>query len=217
MNAEEMRNYAGTLGFTLTGIARIEPTPEGAFYPEWLDRGYAGEMHYLERQKAARMDPQSVLPGQIPVFTCSRTGSDHGHRVFSDIGADTAACDGLRPLTDTDNAAVAWKLGNQGPCQPRAPSPVVRHDVRRRAMLAHTVAKRLYEFSDAIGSGAFRTSGTPAAMRETVGVILRHGDCQDATQAWSLTEDMTQTFAQPITYLVRRCAHRENILIFGAS
>src|SRR5688572_16879227 len=71
MNTEEIRQQARTLGFTLTGIARIEPTPEGAFFPEWLDRGYAGEMHYLERQKAARMDPQSVLPGARSVIVCA--------------------------------------------------------------------------------------------------------------------------------------------------
>ena len=49
MNAEEIRKFSETLGFTLTGVARIEPTPEGNFYPEWLDRGYAGEMQYLRR------------------------------------------------------------------------------------------------------------------------------------------------------------------------
>lgn len=71
MNAEEIRNFAATLGFTLTGIARIEPTPEGDFYSEWLDRGYAGEMHYLERQRAARMDPHSLLPGARSVIVCA--------------------------------------------------------------------------------------------------------------------------------------------------
>jgi epoxyqueuosine reductase len=78
MNAEEIRNFARTLGFTLTGVARIEPTPEGNFYSEWLDRGYAGEMHYLERQKAARMDPGSVLPGARSVIVCAiNYNTDH--------------------------------------------------------------------------------------------------------------------------------------------
>jgi epoxyqueuosine reductase len=71
MNAEEIRKFTRTLGFTLTGVARIEPTPEGNFYSEWLDRGYAGEMQYLERQKAARLDPGSVLPGARSVIVCA--------------------------------------------------------------------------------------------------------------------------------------------------
>ncbi len=71
MNAEDIKKFAATLGFTLTGIAPIARTREGDFYPEWLDRGYAGEMHYLERQRAARMDPQSVLPGARSVIVCA--------------------------------------------------------------------------------------------------------------------------------------------------
>ena len=71
MNAEEIRKFAKTFGFSLTGVARIEATPEGNFYSEWLQRGYAGEMQYLERQKAARLDPQTVLPGAKSVIVCA--------------------------------------------------------------------------------------------------------------------------------------------------
>jgi len=71
MNAEEIRKFASNLGFTLTGVASIQPTREGDFYGEWLDRGYAGEMHYLERQRAARMDPHSILPGAKSVIVCA--------------------------------------------------------------------------------------------------------------------------------------------------
>ena len=71
MTKEEIRKFSETLGFTLTGFARIQSTPEGDFYPEWLQRGYAGEMHYLERQKDSRMNPQSVLPGARSVIVCA--------------------------------------------------------------------------------------------------------------------------------------------------
>jgi epoxyqueuosine reductase len=71
MNAEDIRQHATALGFTLAGVAPIHPTPEAAFYAEWLDRGYAGEMHYLERQRTARLDPQSVLPGAKSVIVCA--------------------------------------------------------------------------------------------------------------------------------------------------
>jgi epoxyqueuosine reductase len=71
MNAPEIRTFAKTLGFTLAGVARIGPTPESNFYEEWLQRGYAGEMHYLERQKSARLDPASVLPGAKCVVVCA--------------------------------------------------------------------------------------------------------------------------------------------------
>jgi len=78
MNSEEIRRFATTLGFTLAGVARIEETPEGNFYEEWLQRGYAGEMHYLERQKAARLDATTVLPGAKSVIVCALNyNTDH--------------------------------------------------------------------------------------------------------------------------------------------
>ncbi len=51
------------LGFDLAGVAPARPTPETAFLREWLARGYAGEMHYLERSAEERVDPRRVLEG----------------------------------------------------------------------------------------------------------------------------------------------------------
>ena len=88
MNAQEIKNFAATLGFTRTGIAPIERTTEGDFYAEWLDRGYAGEMHYLERQRAARLDPQSVLPGAKSVIVCAiNYHTDHPLTSFDKLRA----------------------------------------------------------------------------------------------------------------------------------
>ncbi len=88
MNAQDIKNFAATLGFTLSGIAPIEPTRESDFYAEWLDRGYAGEMHYLERQRAARMDPQSVLPGARSVIVCAvNYNTNHVRTSFDSLRA----------------------------------------------------------------------------------------------------------------------------------
>lgn len=66
-----IKEKARSLGFELAGVAPVGPFPETAFYPKWLDSGYAGEMRYLERQKSARMDPQSLLPGARSVIVCA--------------------------------------------------------------------------------------------------------------------------------------------------
>jgi len=71
MDAARIKDHAKSLGFTLVGIAPLGPSPELLFYPQWLERGYAGEMHYLERQKSARMDPQSLLPGARSMIVCA--------------------------------------------------------------------------------------------------------------------------------------------------
>ncbi|HLQ78206.1 MAG TPA: tRNA epoxyqueuosine(34) reductase QueG [Terriglobia bacterium] len=84
IDAAAIKRYAKTLGFDLVGVAPIQPSPEADFYNEWLARGYAGEMHYLERGTAARMDPATLLPGARSVIVCAinyntdrpRTGVD---------------------------------------------------------------------------------------------------------------------------------------------
>jgi epoxyqueuosine reductase len=56
-------------GFDLCGVVRPENFPELSRMPEWLDRGYAGEMKYLADPR--RGDPQSVLKGIRSVIVCA--------------------------------------------------------------------------------------------------------------------------------------------------
>jgi epoxyqueuosine reductase len=54
-------DQAKSLGFDLCGVVRAEKFPELARTPEWLARGYAGEMKYLADPR--RGDPQTAMPG----------------------------------------------------------------------------------------------------------------------------------------------------------
>ena len=56
-------------GFALCGVARAERLPELERLPEWLARGYGGEMRYLEDWR--RNDPARVLPGAKSVIVCA--------------------------------------------------------------------------------------------------------------------------------------------------
>jgi epoxyqueuosine reductase len=71
MNPETIKSHARSLGFDLVGIAPVGTTPEALFYPEWLERGYAGEMQYLERQTSARLDVRQILPEARSVIVCA--------------------------------------------------------------------------------------------------------------------------------------------------
>ena len=70
-SSSSVKSAAHALGFELAGIAPIGPFTETNYYAEWLERGYAGEMKYLERQKTAKLDPHSLLPGARSVIVCA--------------------------------------------------------------------------------------------------------------------------------------------------
>ena len=71
MKSDELKDKARLLGFDLVGIAPVGPFPETLFYPKWLENGFAGEMQYLERQKAAKLAPESLLPGARSIIVCA--------------------------------------------------------------------------------------------------------------------------------------------------
>jgi epoxyqueuosine reductase len=54
-------DQAKSLGFDLCGVVRAEKFPDLNRTPEWLARGYAGEMKYLADPR--RSDPQNAIPG----------------------------------------------------------------------------------------------------------------------------------------------------------
>ena len=60
---QSLKQEANRLGFELTGAcAAVAPTGYANFL-QWLDEGYAGEMHYLDERKQAYQHPDGVMPG----------------------------------------------------------------------------------------------------------------------------------------------------------
>ncbi len=57
-----LKDQARALGFALAGIARAAEADGFARLQEWLARGYAGEMAYMDRHADARRHPAAVLP-----------------------------------------------------------------------------------------------------------------------------------------------------------
>jgi epoxyqueuosine reductase len=65
----DIKQRAAELGFDLCGIAPAAAHPELAFFDEWLARGYAGEMQYLQRSAERRRDVRAVMPGARSVIS----------------------------------------------------------------------------------------------------------------------------------------------------
>lgn len=62
LSSAAIKQHAAELGFDLCGIAPAQDFPELKFLPEWLARGYAGEMEYLSKSADRRADIRNFLP-----------------------------------------------------------------------------------------------------------------------------------------------------------
>lgn len=68
MRSEDVKARAAELGFSLCGIAPVDAFAELQFMQEWLARGYAGEMEYLDRSCERRADVRAVMPAARSVI-----------------------------------------------------------------------------------------------------------------------------------------------------
>jgi len=58
-----VKERALELGFDRVAVGGAGPPRHGAAFERWLDAGYGGQMAYLSRGRAARLDPERLLPG----------------------------------------------------------------------------------------------------------------------------------------------------------
>ena len=84
ITAAGIKAKAIELGFDLCGIAPALDYPELKFFREWLDRGYAGEMAYLNRSAERRADVRNVMPAARSVIvTATIYNTDRPYSVES--------------------------------------------------------------------------------------------------------------------------------------
>lgn len=60
--SRRIKELAHEVGFDLVGISPVIPPPHGDSFAEYLRRGFAGEMAYLERGAKQRLHPGNFLP-----------------------------------------------------------------------------------------------------------------------------------------------------------
>ncbi len=69
LNREWVMEQGRAVGFDKVGVAPAADLPELAGFPEWLERGYAGEMDYLKNPK--RCDVRELMPEARSVICCA--------------------------------------------------------------------------------------------------------------------------------------------------
>jgi epoxyqueuosine reductase len=87
VSAADVKQQALSHGFDLCGIAPAAAHPELSFLREWLDRGYAGEMSYLQRTADRREDVRRILPSARSVIALGTIYN--ADRPYSIENADT--------------------------------------------------------------------------------------------------------------------------------
>ena len=63
--AENIKTWGKKLGFQHVGICDVDLSQHEARLQNWLDQGYAGEMHYMHEHGMKRARPAELLPGTL--------------------------------------------------------------------------------------------------------------------------------------------------------
>jgi len=72
IGSSDVKEKAAELGFDLAGIAPAGPAPHAIEFRQWLDRGYAATMAYMDRSAETRADPHSRFPWAKSVISLAR-------------------------------------------------------------------------------------------------------------------------------------------------
>jgi epoxyqueuosine reductase len=140
--AARVKQHALELGFELAGIAPATPADGFDALRAWLERGYAGEMEYMNRHAEARRHPSSILPEVRSVVMVGLNYKPKDPEQTSGAGAKVA-----RYALGEDYHDVLRKRLNQlfgricddAPgCRGRAvvdTAPLLERDFARRAVL----------------------------------------------------------------------------------
>jgi len=160
-----LKAKARDLGFALAGIARATEADGFARYREWLDRGYAGEMGYLQTNAEPRRHPGSILEDVRSVMMVGMTyGQDRPPSSGGKVAKYAAGPDYHRYMWDRLNEIRDWLQAEVPGCRAHGvvdTAPLLERDFARRAGLGW-IGKNTMLIDKRLGSffmlGAFLTT-----------------------------------------------------------
>jgi epoxyqueuosine reductase len=213
LTSEAIKDRALSLGFDLAGIAPAAAFPELDRLAEWLARGYAGEMTYLEKSAAARQDIRGFLPAARSVIvtgTVYYTGEathDESEQP-AQIARYAWGEDYHVVLTERLDALVAW-MREQSDHEFDARIFVDKHHVQERIFAKHAglgwIGKNTCLINPDIGSWLFLAGvATSLELQPDAVEADRCGSCTiciDACPTGALLDDYGMNATRCISYL----------------
>jgi epoxyqueuosine reductase len=171
ISREELQQMAQAAGFSRMGITGVELAEDEARLLKWLERGFHGQMHYMERHGTRRSRPAELIPGTIRVISLA----------MDYWPADAAAADQV--LADSRQGYVSrYALG-------RDYHKTLRQGLSR---LAENIAGRMpHQFRVFVDSGPVLEK--PLARNAGLGWIGKHTNliARDAGSYFFLGEILT--------------------------
>ena len=209
LTASAVKERALALGFDLTGIAPAEAFAELDRLGEWLNRGYAGEMTYLQRSRDERADIRNFLSSARSVIV---TATVYYTEVPGD-GSGTIARYALgrdyhRVLEDRLQRLVSW-MREESTAPFDARIFVDKHHVQERVFAKHAglgwIGKNTCLINPDIGSWILLAGvavslalDTDAAGPDQCGTCSL---CIDACPTGALVDDYELDARRCISYL----------------
>jgi epoxyqueuosine reductase len=215
LSSESIKSRARAGGFDLCGVAPAEHLPELDFFRTWLERGFAGDMHYLHRSAEKRADVRAVLPSARSVIVLGTVYNVD--RPYSNDADDSDAAAIARYAWGDDyhvvieqrmDALMAWLREAAGPgFEGRAyvdTGPVQERVYARHAGLGW-IGKNTCVINDELGSWIFLSVIiTNLALRPDVPAVDQCGTCArciDACPTGALVEPYVLDANRCISYL----------------
>ena len=217
LTADSIKQKARSLGFDLCGVAPATGFSELEFLKEWLARGYAGEMDYLEKSAAVRADIRNYLPSAKSVIvmgTVYNTDPGAGSRQPG-AGKDSIKVaryargqDYHKVIEDRLLELIEWMRANAG--QPfEAAHFVDKHQVQERVYAHHAgvgwIGKNSCVISPELGSWMFLSGIATSLELETDAPALDQcGSCTlciDACPTGALVDARELDATRCISYL----------------
>jgi epoxyqueuosine reductase len=145
--AERIKARARALGFELVGIAPAGPADSFDRLTDWLARGFAGEMAYMQRHAEARREPTSILPEvrsvvmvgmNYHVVRPEQSPEANGSRATGRVASYARGADYHDVLRERLQQLLGWIQHEVPACRGRGvvdTAPLLERDFARRAGL----------------------------------------------------------------------------------